>query len=361
MLIAIAAGSIAAVLLSDAGRQIAAVSDLAAIPSSLPGFTWPAISDLAMLIVPALSLAFVGLIQGAGVSAAFPPQAGGPPPTKRDFIGQGAGNVLSGLFQGMPVGGSMSASALVSSAGAKSRGALFVAGGVMAIVTVAFSDVVAKVAMPALAALLISVGVAAIKPAQVRSVVKTGNVQATTMAITFVLTLLIPLQYAVLTGVALAIVLYVVQESNHLVLKRLVSDPDDGLREVDMPDAVDPHEVVVIQPYGSLFFASAPVLEDLLPDVSAADRSVVVMRMRGVDALGLSIIGVLDRYCQELQARDSKLVLVVNSERALDQIRSEGLMARVDEANVFRGTDLLGRATREAYAEATEWVAVEAP
>ena len=89
-------------------------------------------------MVPALSLAFVGLVQGAAISANFPNPDGRYPDASRDFIGQGAANVVAGLFRGMPVGGSMSASSLNKAAGAGSRTALMIAGVVMAVVILAF-------------------------------------------------------------------------------------------------------------------------------------------------------------------------------------------------------------------------------
>ena len=64
------------------------------------------------LIVPALSLAFVGLVQGAGVSTSFPNPDGSYPDVSRDFLGQGIANIASGVLRGMPVGGSVSASAI---------------------------------------------------------------------------------------------------------------------------------------------------------------------------------------------------------------------------------------------------------
>ena len=72
-------------------------------------------------MVPALSLAFIGLVQGAGISANYPNPDGRYPDASRDFVGQGAANVAAGLFQGMPVGGSLSATALNKQAGARSR------------------------------------------------------------------------------------------------------------------------------------------------------------------------------------------------------------------------------------------------
>ena len=73
------------------------------------------------LVVPALSLAFVGLVQGATISANFPNPDGRYPDVSRDFVGQGTANVIAGIFQGMPVGGSVSASSLNKAAGARSR------------------------------------------------------------------------------------------------------------------------------------------------------------------------------------------------------------------------------------------------
>ena len=194
--------------------------------------------------------------------------------------GQGAGNVLSGIFQGMPVGGSMSASALIAAAGARTRLALFIAAGVMALTILLISGVVSRVAMPSLAALLIVVGVGSIKPAQIASVLKTGVLQSTIMAVTFVLTLIIPLQFAVLVGVGLGIILFVAEPSNRLRVRQINVSPDGRLREIDPVQAVGDEKVVVLQPYGSLFFASAPVFEAQLPKIDPTTRrSVVVLRL----------------------------------------------------------------------------------
>ena len=159
------------------------------------------------LLVPALSLAFVGLVQGAAISANFPNPDGSYPDASRDFIGQGAANVIAGVFQGMPVGGSMSASSLNKAAGARSRQSLVIAGVVMAVVILAFAGLVGYIAMPALAGLLILVGYRTIKPADLQSVWQTGAVQKAVLLTTFVLTMVIPLQYAVLVGVGLSVIL----------------------------------------------------------------------------------------------------------------------------------------------------------
>lgn len=51
---------------------------------------------MAVQATGAMSLAFVGLVQGAGISASFPNADGSFPDPSRDFVGQGVGNVASG-------------------------------------------------------------------------------------------------------------------------------------------------------------------------------------------------------------------------------------------------------------------------
>src|SRR5690606_20206905 len=120
------------------------------------------------------------------------------------------------VAQGMPVGGSMSATSLVRDAGARSALANLVAAVVMGATILLGADLIAGTAMPALGALLVVVGIRSLKPADVALVWRTGAVQATVLATTFVLTLLIPLQYAVLSGVGLAVLLHVTQQSNRI-------------------------------------------------------------------------------------------------------------------------------------------------
>ncbi len=54
----------------------------------------------------AFAVAIIILVHGAGVSQSVPNPDGSPRSMSRDFIGQGAANLASGLFQGLPVGGS---------------------------------------------------------------------------------------------------------------------------------------------------------------------------------------------------------------------------------------------------------------
>ena len=218
-------------LVSALGWHVATVQDLGVPLGSLPGPMLPDVGLVPELLVPALSLALVGLVQGAGISANFPNEDGSYPDASRDFVGQGVANVASGVFQGMPVGGSVSATSLNKAAGARTRLSLVIAGFLMAIIVVAFGDAVGNVAMPALGGLLMLIGFRTIRPQDLVSVWKTGTAQRFVLAITFALTMLIPLQYAVVCGVALSVALYVIGQSNKVIVRRRLLDESGGAIE----------------------------------------------------------------------------------------------------------------------------------
>ena len=333
------------------------LSDIGIIPSSLPRPELPELALVPALLVPALSLAFVGLVQGASISANYPNPDGGYPDASRDFVGQGVANVAAGVFQGMPVGGSLSASALNKAAGARSRQALVIAGIVMAVVIVAFGGLIASVAMPALAGLLILIGYRTIKPDDLVSVWRTGLVQRAVLSVTFVLTMVIPLQFAVLVGVGLSVVLHAVRQANRITIRRRLIEADGGVIETDPPAELPAHEIVVLQPYGSLFFAAAPTFEAGLPSPAAASRgSVVIVRLRGRSDLGTTFMDVLSRYATNLKAVGSKLMLVSTNEQIDEQLAVAGVLEVVGLDNVYRGDARVGAALMRAHADATAWV-----
>jgi SulP family sulfate permease len=358
-----AMGLVVAVIVTSAAAyiggwdQIATLSDLGVALDSLPSFELPQLRSVPVLIIPAVSLAFVGLVQGAGISATFPNPDGTYPDGSRDFVGQGAANIASGMLQGMPVGGSVSASALNKEAGAQTRVSLLISALVMAVVIVAFGDAVGTIAMPALAGLLMLIGFRTIKPTVMAAVWKAGMVQKVVLAVTFGLTMLVPLQYAVLIGVGLSIVLHVIRQSNQVSVRHQIRDADDHLVEVDPPAVLPPSEVVVLQPYGSLFFAAAPVIEAMLPAVGpGSNGSVVILRLRGRTDLGTTFMDVLHRYATALAAADSKLKLASVSDRVLEQLRVARITDVIDADDLYLGDERVGATLTRAHDEALTWV-----
>ena len=338
--------------------SVTLVADIAEIPDSLPLPTLPPLSVFPSLILPALSLALVGLVQGAGVSQNYVNPDGKYPDPSGDFTGQGVANLAAGLFQGMPVGGSLSATALVYSSGAKSRFANIFAGITIAVILLLFGGAISALAMPALAGLLIVIGFGTLKLDDVRVVWKTGRIQQLVMTTTFIFTLIIPLQYAVLIGVALAVLLFVIHQSNKITVKHWIIRQGQLPLEENAPDEIEPNEVMVLVPYGSLFFAAAPIFEEQLPAIDENTRNAaVVINLRGRTDLGSTFLSVLERYSREMQDHDSRLMLAGVSDFSKGVIELTGQMDIYGRKNVFLATDEVGASILEAYHEAKTWVA----
>jgi sulfate permease, SulP family len=195
-------------------------------------------------------------------------------------------------------------------------------------------------------------------PGDLRSVWRTGLVQKVVVSTTFLLTMLIALQYAVLVGVGLSIILHVIRQANAITIKRWTFDAHGRTIEVDPPAELPNDQVVVLQPRGSLFFAAAPAFEAGLPKVVDTSRnSVVLLRLRGRTDLDTTFTDVLARDAESLMAVDSKLVIVSANDRVLEQLKSSGVADLVGEENIYVGDERVGTTVKRAYGEALDWVA----
>lgn len=182
------------------------------------------------------------------------------------------------------------------------------------------------------------------------------------MLLTFVAALVIPLQYAVLVGVGMAILLYVFVQSNKITIKEWVFDRDgkrhDLPREQDPPAVLPSNQATILAPFGSLFFAAAPAFEEQLPNVGdETHHAVVILSLRARTDLGSTFIGVIERYAEQLAAHESRLLLAGLNETSRDQIKQVGLLDTIGRKNVFLDTEIVGESIHEALDEATRWLA----
>jgi SulP family sulfate permease len=332
------------------------VGDVTTVPRALPGFALPKFALFLDLIVPAFALSIIGLVQGAGISQGYPDRDGKFPDPSGDFLGQGVANVATSFFQGMPSGGSLSGTALVVSAGARTRWANFLCGVLIAVTVLLFSGVVKLIAMPALAGMLIVVGYQTIKPVNIRTVWQTGRVPRVVMSITFLGTLMMPLQYAVLLGVATSVMLYVFQGANRVRLVEMVPVTGGFPMEQPVPRQLASRRVTGLLPYGSLFYAAAKTLEENLPAADQARQAVVIFLLRGYDEFGSTMMGVLDRYARTLQRNGGRLMLAGVSEGVFQQIERTGLLKLIGRENVFLAQPQWGAAANEALETAQAWL-----
>jgi len=337
--------------------DIKLVRDIANIPNQLPWPILPPLSTFPNMIIPAISLSIVAMVQGSAVSKSYTNPDGTYPNVDKDFVGQGIANIATGIFQGIPVCGSFSATSLSVNSGAQTRFANLSAGITMAVILLLFGNAIGFLAMPSLAGLLMIVGYRIIKIDNVLLVWKIGTIQQATMLLTFVLTLLIPLQYAVMNGVALSILLFIARQSNRIRVMEWVRQPVGLPIEQDSPPVVPPEKTLVLVPYGSLFFAAADAFEKELPKVKEETyHSVVILNLRQRSELGSTFLGVIKRYSEELQEHHSRLVLAEVGEETMTQFENTGYVDIFGFDNIFPATERVFESMREAQHEARKWI-----
>ena len=338
----------AAVIMTSA--SVARVSDVGTIPTGVPLPQLPDLSALTLGVVTgALAVAAIVLVQGAGVANAAPNPDRSRSNADVDIGAQGAGNIAAGLFTGQPVGGSVGQTALNVAAGARTRWASIWSGAWMLIILVALSGVVGKVAMPTLAAVLVFAAVGSLRPREIATVLRTGRTSQIAFVTTFTATLFLPVAAAVGIGVALSLLLQLNQETVDLKVVRLIPDDRGRFMEAPVPPRLDDDDIVVLDVYGSLFYAGARTLQLRLPDPSHARRPAVILRLRGRTTLGATFYAVIGEYARQLASNDGRLYLSGLDDSVALRWERDGLFKQAGSVKLHRATPLVGESTYDAF------------
>jgi SulP family sulfate permease len=163
------------------------------------------------------------------------------------------------------------------------------------------------------------------------------------MLVTLAATLTLPLHFAVLTGVGASIVVSVWRAVDRVSVREIVMV--GGLpEERPAPRALPSHDVTVLLPHGSMFFAGAQSLAHVLPDVTDADGPIVLLLLRGRKDLGSTFIRIITRYATALRSRKGRLMLVGVNDTVLQQLRRTGTLGVIGPQNVFPATPRYGEA-----------------
>ena len=347
-------------LASLGASNLIRVQDTGQIPTGIPTPHLPQLSLLTSLdlIAGAAAVAVIVLVQGTGVAEAAPNPDGTQSDPNRDFIGQGIGNIASGLFRGQPVGGSVSQTALNLAAGARSRWASIFSGLWMLLILVVFSGIVGKVPIPTLAAVLIFAAVSSLRAGRIDTVLRTGLPSRIAFSATLAATLLLPVPAAVGIGVILSLLLQLNQEAIDLTVVRLTPDQDQHLIQTPAPATLPSHQVTLLDVYGSLLFAGARTLQAHLPDPTGTQQPVVVLRLRGRTTLGATAFIVLADYAGRLHTANGHLFLSGIEPDLLNQLQKSHRIDLQNTVTVIPATDTILKSTLQAYDDAQAWLTV---
>ena len=338
-------------------ESVERVAQVSPIPRGIPV---PALPDLALftpqLLLSAFALAVVIAVQGAGVSQSVKNPDGSPINPSRDLVAQGAANVASGLFSGIPAGGSVGQTALNVTVGARSRWAGVLHGVWMLVIVLLVPGLVGQVPMAVLAALMIMAGISAINVREARSIWNTGGAARWSISVTFLATLVLSIPLAVAAGVLLTVVLYLKSSASDVRVLEIIRLDDGRIAASKPPARLPSNKVTVLDVDGSLFFAGARTLSDALPTPAGATRPVVILRLRGYTSVGATLIEVLDDYADALAEVGGRLYLSGVVEEVGRQLRRAGKLDLDRAVHLVPADPIFGAATEQAMAHASEWL-----
>ena len=332
------------------------VADVGGMDGGLPLPDLPSLALVSFdLVFAAFALAAIIAIQGAGVSQSMVNLDGKPISVNRDMLAQGAGNVAASIFSGIPAGGSVGQSALNVSVGAQSRWSGIFGGLWMVAILLFLATPVGHVPMAVLAAVMIIAGISAIDLAEAHSIWTVGWPARIATGVTFLASLFLAITMAILIGVILSVLLSLVRAANDVNIRWLRPDEAGDFVESAVPAILDgDDEVIVINIYGSLFFAGARTLAERLPRPAGAVRPVVILRLRGHSQVGATLIDVLDDYADLLAAAGGRLYLTGVEPRLFEPLKASKL-ADGNDPILYAATERLGHSTRQAVEDAKAW------
>jgi SulP family sulfate permease len=296
--------SLLAVALATAISEAAGldVARIGAIPSSLPAPSLPHVdtAELPRLLSAAGAVAALAAIESllsAKVADGMADTGAHDP--DRELVGQGMANMAVSCFGGMPATGAIARTAVNVRAGARTRLATIVHGGVLALVVLALAPALARVPLAALAGVLMVTAVRMVEFGTVDRILRSTRSDALLLLATAVATVAFDLVVAVGVGVALASLLALRAMADATTFDR---DPVGDHVDIDetLEHALLQQHIVAYRIDGALFFGAAQRFLLELTDVS--DVEVVILRLgrlRVLDSTGAVALADLIRHLED--------------------------------------------------------------
>lgn len=309
-------------------------SRFGAIPSMLPSPSLPDISfeKIRAVFPDAVTIAVLAAIESL-LSAVV---ADGMAETKHkpntELFAQGAANIGSAMFGGLPATGAIARTATNVKAGAVSP----ISGMFHAVWLLVFmlllAPFIVKVPLAALSGILIVIAWNMSEIKHIKSILKAPRADRAVLFITFALTVLVDLNFAIQTGISLAAILFI----NSMMKSTKIRSYDEE-EETDDPDSINkkivPEGVEVYEIQGPLFFGIAEKLVDALTNMEVTPKA-FILRLRLVPMIDAAGLHAIDTVSERLKNRGSTLILSGVNKNVHKYIHKAELHKKIGEENI---------------------------
>ena len=284
------------------------------IPSGLPAFSLPAFSpDTLKAIIPdAFTIAILAAIESLLSCVVSDGMIGAKHNSNAELIGQGAGNIVSALFGGIPATGAIARTAANVKNGGRTPIAAMVHALVLLLVLVVLMPYAKLIPMPVIAAILFVVAYNMSEWREFVHLVKTSpKSDILVLLATFVLTVVFDLVVAILVGIVLAAVLFMSRMSEVAEVKR--KESEDEKKEI-------------FEISGALFFGSS----DKLAELGINEKTeTVVLNLRSVSALDASALNKLLHFIEKCEEENVEVIFENVAPQPMKLFKKSGVFEKI--------------------------------
>jgi sulfate permease, SulP family len=254
------------------------------VPASLPS---PHIPEIKWVWIPDLSssafaIAFLGLLEALAIAKSIAHETRQKLDYNRQCLAEGLANLVGGFFQCLPGSGSLSRSAVNHQSGAVTRASGLFAASAVAIVLLLAAPLARFIPKAALAGLLFMIAVRLVDWKRLRYAWRASNYDAALVLITAFSAVFISIEFSILIGVALSILLFVPRAARLRAAELVVTS--EGLVRPRLPEDPPAADLLIYDLEGELFFGAAPELDRYFDEVAQRaheqDIRCIVLRLK---------------------------------------------------------------------------------
>jgi len=309
-------------------------------PGGLPGFHIPEMDydTISVLAGPAIVLGLVSFAETYSVGKSISAETKQKLDVDQEFIGQGLANLITSFFQGYPVGGSFSRTAINYASGCKTGIAGVVSGLVVIPALLFLTPLLTDIPRAALSALVIHAVLMLFHPKEVLSLWKMNRHDGIVAITVFILALLTKPDYALLIGV-MASLMFFLWKTMHPRIVRVTKDPDhnmfvnaDTLQKPGCP------QILHLRSDNVIYFGNAEyTMEHLLRRVDEIDTPLrfLLLDFQAVGFIDITGIDELRVLKEELSAREIFLVLIGVHQPVKQVMQSAGFLDDLQSRCLF--------------------------
>ncbi|WP_018877482.1 SulP family inorganic anion transporter [Thioalkalivibrio sp. ALE28] len=314
------------------------------VPQGLPGFSIPEISfgTFTTLLTTAFVIALVGFTEAIAIAKAMAARTGQRLDPSKELMGQGLANIAGGFTQGYPVSGSFSRSAVNLNSGAKTGLSSVFTAVIIGLALLFLTPLIYHLPQAVLAAIIMMAVAGLVNFKAIKHAWVANKHDGAAAIVTFIATLAMApnLDYGILTGAGLAIVLYLYRTMQPRV-SELARYEDGTLREAQRYGLETNEKVGMMRFDGSLYFANVPYFEDAVLDLVARhpQAKYLIVVGKGINEIDASGEEVIHQLVHRLKARGITLVFAGVKAQVMEVMQRTGLDEIIGEDNIFKSTD----------------------